>query len=314
MVPVVLGCCPHEPRCLICPPPDPPAPETVAALIEHYRTERAGPSEALQVRFFGGAPPTDAQLEAAQGLPISVRVRPDLLSRADAARLQRAGCTEIELDALSFHPDILREAGRTYKRGLLEEQTAGLQQAGLRVGGVLAPGLPRSSHETSLADARIAAGLWDFARIHPVLVLAGSRLRELHSRNRYKALELAEAVTTCLAMLEILEADGVAVRRIGLQPGPDGFGRAVAGPRHSGLRELVEARRTLGALRQRMHFMARPETAVVITCAPADETRTRGPLQAHVRALRAEFELADLVVETDPQLPRGSFTLREVPT
>lgn len=303
IVPVHLGCCPEPDRCLLCAPVEAATPDLVEGLRVHY-AERAG-DRPLVVRFFGGAPPTDALLAPVADLPVGVRVRPDLLTRAEARRLAARGVTEVELDALSFHRPALREAGRRYGPGWLREQAEGLTALGMRVGGVLAPGLPSSSHETSLADAATAATQWSFARLHPVLVLADSALRARHARGAYTPLTLGEAVTTCRSTADRLEAEGVEVRRIGLQPGPDGVGRAVAGPVHPALRELVEARRTLDVLRQRLAGVRGRD--VTIRCAPADETRTRGPYNQHVRTLRAEHGLDALAVRPDPSLPRGQW-------
>ncbi|HMV68758.1 MAG TPA: hypothetical protein PKA64_18040, partial [Myxococcota bacterium] len=72
VVPIPLGCCPHEPRCLLCPPADPPGPDTVAALVACYADEH--PGQPLEVRFFGGAPPDDALIEAIGGAPFAARV------------------------------------------------------------------------------------------------------------------------------------------------------------------------------------------------------------------------------------------------
>ncbi|MCB9681530.1 MAG: hypothetical protein H6733_08675 [Alphaproteobacteria bacterium] len=303
VVPVGLGCCPGPQRCILCPPPPVVDAAWVDALVTSYRQRHGGP---VQVRFFGGAPPTDALLEPVRGLPIGVRVRPDLLTRADASRLRQAGVTTVELDALSFHNDVLKAAGRGYRRALLEQMSTELRDQGFTVGGVLAPGLPGSTYDGALDDARTAARLWSFARLHPVQVLDGSALRELLETRRYAPLQLGEAITVCRAMLDVLEPAGVEVVRVGLQAGPDGFGRAVAGPRHPGLRELVEARRVLDRLRDALD--GAPRGAVVtVGCAPADETRTRGMYNQNVRTLRAELGLKELHVRPDPDVERGAF-------
>lgn len=303
VVPVHLGCCPDAPRCVLCPPPpQPPTPDLVEALI--YRYGQDHPGAPLELRFFGGAPPPNALLDAAADVPTSIRVRPDLLSRERARQLRDRGVRAVELDALSFDDATLRESGRRYRGALLHEMAKGLDALGFEVGGVLAPGLPRSSHHTAIADAHAASLRWRFARIHPVLVLHRSALRDLHDHKQYVPLTLGEAITTCRAMMDVLEAAGVTVTRVGLQPGPDGFGRAVAGPRHSALRQLVEARRTLDVLREHLQGVP-PGADVTIACAPADETRTRGPHNQHLRTLRAEARLGGLRVITDPRLPRG---------
>ncbi|MBX2798000.1 MAG: hypothetical protein KTR31_10035 [Myxococcales bacterium] len=305
VVPIQLGCC-HEPqRCLLCPPPPPPpTAELVSALVQHYQ-ER---SSELRAGFYGGPPPTDELLEALGGLPFVARVRPDLLSRADAKRLKEAGAIGIELDLLSLSDHALRQVRRPHRRRLVLEQLEGLRAMGLRTGAVLAPGLPGTDHEGMLADATELARQVDFARLHPVLVLADSGLREVHMDGRYRPLDLGAAITICRALLDLLEGAGVTVIRIGQNPGPDGLGRAVGGPRHSALRQLVEARRTLDTLQSRLSGIA-AGSRVAIRCHPADETRTRGPYNQHIRTLRAQHSLARLKVRPDPDLKRGEFVL-----
>jgi histone acetyltransferase (RNA polymerase elongator complex component) len=198
---------------------------------------------ATQVGFFGGPPPP-APLVAAAGLPFVARVRPDLLSRKVLDQLVEQGATGVELDALTFSDPVLRACGRRYRSQLIEQQIDGIRAAGLRVGVVLAPGLPGTTHDDAIEDAKRLVGRADVARLHPVLVFRGSRLARAHMDGRYTPLELHQAITTCGAMLSVLEKGGVEVVRVGLQPRHDGYGRAIAGPRHPSLRQLVDARRT----------------------------------------------------------------------
>lgn len=307
IVPVQLGCCPGPKRCRLCPPAPPePTPDLVQALVDAVREER--PGQELRVRFFGGSPPGDALIEAVGDLPFDVRVRPDLLDRATARRLADAGVVGVELDALSFHTPALRGVGRNYPGARVVTILEGLRELGLVTGIVLAVGLPGQDHERSLADAHLAVGRVDNVRLHPVLVLKHSDLWRAHLDGLYEPLTLGQAVTTLRAMLDVLEPAGVEVIRVGQQPGPDGIGRWMAGPRHPSLRELVEARRTLDRLRARVRD-APPTGVLVIRCASADETRTRGPLNDNVRTLRAEFGLEEVVIRADPTLERGQFIL-----
>lgn len=311
VVPVNLGCCPDAPRCLLCPPPPrSPEPAAIAALIEHYRAERSRPGRALRVGFYGGAPPSATLRQAIGDLPFVARVRPDLLSRAGAAELADAGAVGIEVDALSLHDDALRASGRRYGARLVREQLEGIRALGLQTGVVLAPGLPGTSHEHAVDDARAVAETVDFARIHPVLVLRDSRLREAHMNGTYHPLTLGQAITTGRAMLEVLEQAGVDVIRIGQSPGPDGLGRAVAGPIHTSLRQLIDARRVLARLQHRLYKV--PAGAHIrIRCNPADETHTRGPYNQHIRTLRAAHGLAEVRVSPDPELARGQLVVEQ---
>lgn len=303
-MPVQLGCCPEDERCLLCPaPPTAPTPELVRALVDRYAEDRA--TSDLRLGFYGGPPPADALL---LDLPFQVRVRPDLLGRREAEHLVRRGAVAFELDVLTFDDRTLRDLGRPYRRALVLEMLEGLRALGARVGVVLAPGLPGTTHDLCLADAALAAPRVDTARLHPVLVLKGARLQEVYRSGLYRPLRLGEAVTVCREMMDVLEAAGVEVIRVGLQPGPDGLGRAVAGPHHPSLRQLVEARRVRDHLRQMLDGTPRG-SHIVIKCAPPDETRTRGPLNQHIRDLRAEFGLAGVDIEPDPALTRGEWAI-----
>jgi histone acetyltransferase (RNA polymerase elongator complex component) len=311
IAPIQLGCCREEERCRLCAPP-PPWPDAayVEALIQNTRLRRE--TDDVVTAFFGGPPPDAEQLEAARGRTIAARVRPDLLAQADADRLLEHGVTEIELDVQTFHTPSLRDIRRRYPGERVKTMARGLKERGFTVGMVLGIGLPGASHDRSMEDARIAADLADTVRLHPVLVLHQSGLKNAHMDELYTPLSLGQAVTTCRAMLDLLEPRGVRVIRVGQQPGPDGLGQAVAGPRHSSLRELVEARRTLDRLRdliRRTGVQASEE--VVIRCARADETRTRGPMNDNVRTLRAEFGFEELSILADADLERGEFVVEE---
>lgn len=302
-----LGCCPDEPRCALCAPSRAPQePETIRALVEATRRDRS-PARGLTVGFFGGPPPTNAQLDAIDGLPFVARVRPDLLTRADAARLVDRGATSLELDLLSFDDAVTRAAGRSYRSDLVDLMCAGLSGK-VRVVGVLAPGLPGASFDHAMRDAVHACERLDAVRLHPVLVLEGSRLARQYATGGYVPLTVPDAVTVCRAMMDVLEANGVEVIRVGVQAGPDEAGRPVAGPIHSSLRELVEARRMLDRLRGLLE-QTPAGARVDLRVAPADETRARGPLNQSIRTLRAEFGFEDVRVVIDPELPRGTVEI-----
>lgn len=303
--PVQLGCCREPDRCLLCPPPPPiPSPDTVAALVEHVQERR--PDAEVFAAFYGGAPPDDDLLDAVGDVPFLVRVRPDLLTRAEAARLVGRGVVAVELDLLSFDDRVLREVRRRHRTAAVLEMARWLRSR-VELGVVLAQGLPASTHASCVADARVARDLAHTARLHPALVLHRSGLKRAHMDGLYTPLTLGEAITTCRAVMDVLEPD-VRVIRVGQQAGPDGLGRAVAGPRHPSLRELVESRRALERARVALRGTL-PGATVVLRCAPADTPRVLGPRKQHVRDLRAEFRLQELQIQSDAAMNRGELTV-----
>ena len=304
VAPVQLGCCPEVTRCRLCPPMPPQVSrETLDALIEHT-AERATADEPVYVGFYGGPPPPRS-LYTQLSVPFTIRVRPDLLSRDVAMTLIEHGCTQIELDVLTFDDRVLRGLGRSYRSGLIRQMCEALSGR-VELGIVLAIGLPGTGHQTCLADAAEAVAWANTARLHPVLVRDGSALREAHLDGLYRPLDLAQAVTTCAEMLDILEPAGVKVIRVGQNPHGDELAPVVAGPKHSSFRELVEARRVLSALRK--HHVPLGSN-VIIRCAPKDQTRVRGPLNGNVRTLRAEWGAASVRVTADQALTRGTWTV-----
>ena len=303
VAPVPLGCCPDAPRCQLCnPPPAVPSLELIRALVEHYDS-KAGSSRPY---FIGGPPPTDRQVGACGGREVAIRVRPDLLSKARAEALAGQGVVRVELDALTFSDRVLKECGRRYSSDYIRSMARGLQALGLEVGLVLAPGLPNTDHAAAVSDAREAVGLASVVRLHPLLVLSEARLREAHMDGRYEPLTLGEAITTCRAMMDVLEGNGVEVIRVGVQGTHDGVGRVVAGPAHGALRELVESRRTLDVLRERLRPHG-PGASATLRCARCDEGRVRGLFNQHIRTLRSEFGLTRVEVVGEPSWPRGAL-------
>jgi hypothetical protein len=306
VLPVDLGCCPHgTPRCALCAHGgDLPDEELLALRVEAARADLVG-EEQLLVGFLGGPPPAAPLLDALAGASFSVRVRPDLLTRADLARLVDAGCVAVELDSLSLDDHALRRCGRPYSGKRSLEILAGVRAAGLEAGVVIAPGLPGTDAEILRSDVERIVGLADTARLHPVLVHAGSTLCRWYEEGLFRPLPLDDTVEVCRWLLDFLEGAGVRVVRVGMQP-HECAGEVVAGPVHPSLRELVETARTLDRLRDHLDGVA-PGAHIEIRCARTDESRTRGPSNQNLHALRQEFDLGGVRVVSDGALARGDL-------
>ena len=312
VVPIDLGCCPADApaRCALCAPaPEMPDPELVDAYVYAARRDMADDAEKdeLVVSFLGGPLPAAPLLDALDGARFTARVRPDLFTRTDLARLVDAGASGIEVDALTFDDHALRRCGRMYGGKRIDEILAGVKAAGLEAGIVLAPGLPGTDPDTLRADAHRADA--DIARIHPVLVRSGSTLERWFTEGMYRPLSVDDAVELCREMADTLEARGIRVVRIGIQP-HEAEGAVIAGPVHSSLREVVETSRILTRLRVALDGTP-PGAYIEVRCARSDEARTRGPENRNVAVLRIEFGLAEVRVVADDGLARGELTVVE---
>ena len=314
VIPVDLGGSPTA--CAVRPPlRQRPAPETVEALIEHYLSERhPGGRVQPEVAFFHGGLPSDRLLEVCRPHPVRVACSPADLSRADARRLQAGGVTTVELEVQTFSRPVLRGCGRGYTPGQVRTMLAGLGALGFRRGAVLVSGLPGSAHADAVADAGVLIGqgrgerLVEFARLLPALAFEGSQLARWMAEERWVPMSLGEAVTTTLEQVRILEAGGVEVARVGVQPGQDLAVRVVGGPVHPNLRALVEVRRFRGLMAAALAPLP-AERAVAVLVHPKDLSWAKGTANENVRALRAALGRPDLEVRPDAQVARGTVSV-----
>lgn len=311
MVPIDLGGSPTP--CAVRPPlRPPPTPETVRALIEHYATERApAGGVTLEPAFFRGGLPTAALLEACSPHPIRVACSPADLTRDGVAWLCDRGVGTIELDVLTFDTPTLRALRRGYTGAQARAILTGLGALGIRRGVTLSPGLPGTSHGLAIADASGVAGgqgaqpLAEFVRLLPALAYEATDLATWARSERWTPMTIAEAVTTCEAAEDVLRASGVAVARMGQQPGADVPAALVAGPWHPNLRSLVEGRRFRRRMAAALADLPR-SAPVELRVHPKDLSWAKGASNGNVRALRAALSLPGLRVSPDATVPRGT--------
>ena len=302
--------------CEVMPPRrPPPPPELVAALIaQPLRDRPPRPGDRVEVGFFHGGLPTPAQLRAASGLPLRLSVHPRDLRPEHLEPLIAAGLEVVELEVLTLDDSVLRPLRRGYTGEGALRQLRALRRAGLRVGAHLWPGLPGSSHGTLLSDLdrllRADGGpLVDHLRLLPALALEGSGLARMVAAGRWAPMTLGQAVTCCAAALDLAEAAGVTVIRVGLQPGPDLPVRVTAGPWHAGLRGLVQRRRWAARLADALAPYAGAGD-VEVHVNPADLPDAQGVARETVRGLRGRLSLPGLELRGAADLPRGALRVR----
>jgi len=307
LVPLDLGGSPW--RCEVWPPARPPvSPEIAAALIESYRADPRHPEAPLERAFVHGGLPGEALLAVEPGLPWRLTCSPVDLSPEDADRLAAAGVRLVELEVLTWADEVLRAMNRGYTARRVDAMRLGLARRGVAVGLTLLPGLPGSSHRGALED--VARALSPdlprpaHVRLLPALALRGSGLERAMEEGRWRPMRLSEAITTVEAMLDLLEAAGVPVIRVGLQPGQDLPARLAGGPWHPNLRGLVEDRRFRRRMIEALHRLPRGASAR-LRVHPKDLGLVKGPSNQNLRRVRVALGLAELELVEDPDLERG---------
>ena len=324
-----LGC-PH--RCIFCnqqkaagPYPEeisePFFRETVMAYLRHIKKQ----PDQTQIAFYGGNFTGMTQQDQIRlltyakpfldkGLVHAIRIstRPDWIDQERLDLLKRYGVKIVEIGAQSMVDAVLRQADRGHAARDVETAVQLLKVNDLQVGIHLMVGLPGDSPDGfAYSVDRIIALQPDMARIHPTLVLTGTRLAKDYRNGHYKPLPLDEAVSLCKEALQRFAAAGIPVIRIGLQTTPEMVRdrTILAGPYHPSIRSLVESSLFLdsaAALLSEHNFQGK---TVIFSVSPRDDSSFRGLKNENIRILQQRFGLTGIRVLPDPDRSSGTLFL-----
>ena len=292
-----------------------PLPATGAAVTAALEKARAEGLAGAQLAFYGGSftaidPAGQEELLAAaqpfreDGTIRALRLstRPDAIDGAALERLLRCGVETVELGAQSMDDRVLRAAGRGHTAADTERAVRRLKEAGFRVVLQMMTGLPKSSRESDIETAeKLIALKPDGVRIYPTVIVKNTPLERLWRAGLYAEHTVEAAVDVCACILPKMEAAGIPVIRLGLNPTEElSRGGAVAGAYHPALGELVRSEVLLRRARELLQS-ARPGSAVTLGVAPERVSAMTGQKRRNVERLKAEFSLADLKIRGLPQ-------------
>lgn len=225
------------------------------------------PTDALKrVAFFGGTftgMGIDEQnhyleavapyLRSGEVAEIQLSTRPDYITPEILENLKRHGVGIIELGAQSLDDDVLRHSGRGHTAECVERAARLIRDSGFKLGLQMMVGLPHDTKDRTIRTAQKIISLGaDCTRIYPTLVVRDTPLEQLYLKGEYVPLILEEAIDWTLAALDLFEANGVKVLRVGLHPseGLRNGDQLVAGPFHISFKELVLTERWRRRLEQ----------------------------------------------------------------
>lgn len=267
-----------------------PLGEVFSRLAAELARAAEGETRSCELGFFGGTftalpePWIERFLALAaqyrdRGLITRVRcsTRPDAVSKRLLARLKSLGLDAVELGVQSFDDQALAAAGRGYGGDAAREGCRTVREAGLALCLHLMPGLPGDRPGLFRADveAAVAAGP-ESVRLHPCLVLAGTRLATAWKSGGYAPWDLERTRRELsLALLRLWEG-GVAVSRIGLAPEPSLVAAVLAGPWHPALGQMVRAQALFEVVRRMVQGLGRPPRSLLVPCRHAGELFGQG--------------------------------------
>lgn len=207
-----------------------------------------------EIAFFGGsftAVDRDymvSLLEAAQPFVKSGKVRgircstrPDCIDREILDILKSYGVTSIELGAQSMDDGVLSANGRGHTAEDVCRASALIKEYGFELGLQMMIGLYRSTPEKDMETARkIIALAPKTARLYPTVILKNTRLGELFQSGEYVPYSFDTAAEMCADMLEMFEAAGIRVIKLGLHASETVEADILGGFYHPAFREICE--------------------------------------------------------------------------
>ncbi|MBQ6267888.1 MAG: radical SAM protein [Clostridia bacterium] len=271
-----------------------------AAARKALATLPAETAAAGELAFFGGSftllPQAEqiALLEAAHSYikegcfrGIRISTRPDGIDPAVCALLQRCGVTAVELGAQSMDDRVLALNRRGHTAAQTVQAHALLRQCGFETGLQMMTGLYGSTDADSRATAQAICALQpDTVRIYPTVVLAGTPLAALMQAGQFQPQGLADAVALCAELLQLFDAAGIRVIRVGLHASRDVETRMRGGAYHPALRELAESRILLDRAREQLAGL--PAGRYTLTVAPGSRSKMTGQRRCNLQTLAAE--------------------------
>ena len=148
---------------------------------------------------------------------IRLSTRPDYISEEILDILSRYSVKTIELGLQSMCDEVLEASKRGHTRECAEAACRMIRARGFDLIGQMMIGLPESDVEKECETARMISALGaDGARVYPTVVFYDTELCEMARAGAYVPLSTADAVVRTARVLDIFDAAGLPVIRVGL--------------------------------------------------------------------------------------------------
>jgi len=274
----------------------------------------------VQVAFYGGSftclPRREQMVMLAVVQPylaagkvdcIRLSTRPDCIDPEICQLLREFRVGVVELGVQSFNNDVLAENRRGHNADQCRTAFALLKASGMEVGLQLMPGLPGESTCSFLRGIdEVVRMRPDFVRLYPVLVVKESGLEEQYRQNLYQPQSLNQAIALTVRAYTKLQAAGIKVVRMGLQPSESLSKNFVAGPYHPAFGELVVSRLWLKRIRVRLAQLA-PEEKLCLHISNRDHGAVVGMRKSNIRRLEQLGFSGRFTILPDKSMARGSI-------
>ncbi len=308
-----LGC-PHA--CVFCNQKrisgalSPAEPEDVIRQITEglEKTEKGTEVEAA---FYGGSftaiPPGEQEALLGAALPflrsgelssIRLSTRPDCIDEETLARLKYFGVETVELGVQSMKKEVLEASERGHTPQDAEKAARLIKDAGFKLILQMMTGLPGDTPEFSVYTAeKLAEMKPDGVRIYPTVIIKDTPLYDMWRAGKYKEHTVEEAAELCARLLDIFEAAGIPVIRLGLNPTEELSGGAAAGGAyHPAFGEIAASKRYFKKACSAIERAGAAEKMTLIV-APGQISAATGQKRANTEALCRKYGIKRLKIK-----------------
>jgi histone acetyltransferase (RNA polymerase elongator complex component) len=146
----------------------------------------------------------------------------------------------VEIGVQSFNKKSLESLDRSFSEEKLSLAVQVLKKLDIKVSLHLMIGLPFERIDEDLYTLKNILFLKpDYVRIHPLLVIEGTKIHKDFLEKKFEPITLDEAIKRASFLTKELELNNIKVIRLGLQPNELLKAKVVAGPYHPSFGELV---------------------------------------------------------------------------
>ena len=184
---------------------------------------------------------------------IRCSTRPDCIDVGIMEELRLFGVTAVELGAQSMNDEVLRANLRGHTAEDVRRASGLIKAYGIELGLQMMTGLYKDKPEYCLDTAKRFAELsCDTVRIYPTVILKGTMLDELRENGLYDSFSFEDTVELCAKLLDFFDSVNIPVIRLGLHASEEVEKQMTGGVYHPALGEVVESRRMLHTMLDKM--------------------------------------------------------------
>jgi histone acetyltransferase (RNA polymerase elongator complex component) len=235
---------------------------------------------------------------------IRLSTRPDCISEGIVNNLINYGVTTVELGVQSLDNRVLEASARGHSGSDVIQAVTIIRKTELKCGLQLMPGLPQEDWNSLIRTAQgVIALAPDFVRIYPTIVIANTKLAQMHLSGNYKELSLTAGIARA-AFLKILFAHHkIPVIRTGLQATGelDKSNTVLAGPYHPAFGEMVDSYIFYIMIAHSFELINSSHITeqIVIHHHSRDTSKVRGISNHNTKELKRIYNISSLVLKGD---------------